>query len=140
MGLIPRAETYRESFQEFDLNGWFGTTTKGVFQIEHAERIPEIVSRAFALARTGRPGPVVIGLPEDMLRDRVQAQAVEPIRALQSVPGQDAIAQLEHLLATASKPLVILGGGGWTPQATRQVQHWPNATSCRLPSTLTAWT
>ncbi|VVN64732.1 thiamine pyrophosphate-dependent enzyme [Pseudomonas fluorescens] len=124
VGLIPRAETYRESFQEFDLNGWFGTTTKGVFQIEHAERIPEIVARAFALARTGRPGPVVIGLPEDMLRDRVQAQAVEPIHTLQSVPGQDAIAQLERLLATALKPLVILGGGGWTPQATRQVQQW----------------
>lgn len=124
VGLIPRTETYRESFQEFDLKGWFGTTTKGVFQIEHAERIPEIVARAFALARTGRPGPVVIGLPEDMLRDRVQAQAVAPIRTLQSVPGHDALAQLESLLAGASKPLVILGGGGWTTLATQQVQHW----------------
>lgn len=124
VGLIPRAETYRESFQEFDLNGWFGTTSKGVFQIEHAERIPEIVSRAFALARTGRPGPVVIGLPEDMLRDRVQAEAVMPVRSLQSVPGKDAVDELEQLLATAQKPLVILGGGGWTELATRQVQQW----------------
>jgi acetolactate synthase-1/2/3 large subunit len=124
VGLIPRAETYRESFQEFDLNGWFGTTTKGVFQIEHAERIPEIVSRAFALARTGRPGPVVIGLPEDMLRDRVEAEAVTPVRTLQSVPGKDAVDELEQLLATAQKPLVILGGGGWTELATRQVQQW----------------
>lgn len=124
VGLIPRAETYRESFQEFDLDGWFGTTSKGVFQIDHAERIPEIVSRAFALARTGRPGPVVIGLPEDMLRDRVQAQAVPPIRSLQAVAGPDAIAELESLLAGALKPLVILGGGGWTPLATRQVQQW----------------
>lgn len=124
VGLIPRSETYRESFQEFDLNGWFGTTTKAVFQIEHAERIPEIVSRAFSLSRTGRPGPVVIGLPEDMLRDRVQAQAVEPIVSLQSVPGDRAIKSLEGMLANATRPLVILGGGGWTPQASRQVQAW----------------
>lgn len=124
VGLIPRAETYRESFQEFDLNGWFGTTTKGVFQIEQAERIPEIVSRAFSLARTGRPGPVVIGLPEDMLCDCVQAEAVEPIVTLPSAPGDFAMKSLERLLADAQRPLVVLGGGGWTTQATRQVQAW----------------
>ncbi len=124
VGLIPRAETYRESFQEFDLKGWFSETSKAVFQIEHAERIPEIVSRAFALARTGRPGPVVIGLPEDMLRDQVQAQAVEPVRTLPSVPGEQALGHLQALLATASYPLVILGGGGWTPEAARQLQQW----------------
>lgn len=124
VGLIPRGETYRESFQEFDLKGWFGTTAKGVFQIEHAERIPEIVARGFALARTGRRGPVVIGLPEDMLRDRVQAQAVAPVITLQSAPGDRAMQSLEKLLADATRPLVILGGGGWTAQASRQVQAW----------------
>ena len=131
VGLIPRAETYRESFQEFDLKGWFGTTAKGVFQIEQAQRIPEIVSRAFALARSGRPGPVVIGLPEDMLRDVVDAKAVAPVDIQAGVPAAQTFAHLHAWLAEAQRPLVILGGGGWTPTAARQVQAW--AESLALP-------
>ncbi|SEJ58856.1 acetolactate synthase-1/2/3 large subunit [Pseudomonas linyingensis] len=134
VGLIPRAETYRESFQEFDLDGWFGSTAKAVFQIEHAERVPELVARAFAIARSGRPGPVVIGLPEDMLRDRVAVQATDSISVQPSVPAAQTMDELASLLATAARPLVVLGGGGWTPAASRQIQAW--AERYQLPVTV----
>ena len=124
VGLIPRADTYRESFQEFDLNAWFGSTAKAVFRVEDAARVPELVARAFYLARSGRPGPVVVGLPEDMLRDRVDVQGVESIRVLASEPPASALNALAQSLARASRPLVILGGGGWTPTASAQVRAW----------------
>lgn len=124
VGLIPRGHTHRESFQEFDLNGWFGTTTKNVLHIEQAERGPEIISRAFALAKSGRHGPVVVGLPEDMLRELAATGAAPSIRIVEAAPAGAALDELSRLLAAASRPLVILGGGGWTSEASLFVQEW----------------
>lgn len=124
VGLIPRQDTQREAFQEFDLRGWFGTTAKAVLEVGQAERAPEIISRAFATARSGRPGPVVVGLPEDMLRDTAAVSAAPPVRIAEPAPGEAALEEITALLAAAERPLVVLGGGGWTGEATRQVQRW----------------
>ncbi len=118
----------REAFQEVDFRSFFGPSTRGlaksVERVDDARRIPEYVARAFATAMNGRPGPVVLVLPEDMLTQKVVGQPlprVEPVRA-----GCDAqaLAQLRDKLLKARRPLVIAGGGGWTPQAAQALQRF----------------
>ncbi|MDM0034013.1 thiamine pyrophosphate-binding protein [Variovorax sp. J22P271] len=125
----------REAFQEVDYASFFGPSTKGfakrVERIDDADRIPEYVARAFATAMNGRPGPVVLVLPEDMLRRMTAArplQRVEPVAAW-SDPG--ALRTLRELLLKAERPLVIAGGGGWTPQAAQALQRF--AENWKLP-------
>lgn len=125
----------REAFQEVDYASFFGPSTKGfakrVERIDDADRIPEYVARAFATAMNGRPGPVVLVLPEDMLRTMTSArplQRVEPVAAW-SDPG--ALRTLRELLLKSQRPLVIAGGGGWTPQAAQALQRF--AENWRLP-------
>ncbi|WP_426517390.1 thiamine pyrophosphate-dependent enzyme [Diaminobutyricibacter sp. McL0618] len=125
VGLVPRNETDRESFQEFDLTGWFATTSKGVFRIDSAARAPEIISRAFALARSGRPGPVVVGLPEDMLTDVSPGTVVsQPIRSPAPVATEATVRHVQELLAGAERPLIVLGAMGWTSSTSTTVQRW----------------
>jgi acetolactate synthase I/II/III large subunit len=124
VGLVPRGETDREAFQEFDLHGWFGSTAKAVYRIDDAARVPELTARAFAEARSGRPGPVVVGLPEDMLRDVVEVPPAASVEVLAPEPATAAMERLAGLLAAAARPLVVLGGGGWTSEAVRHVQRW----------------
>ena len=90
---------------------------KWVAQIEDAARIPEYVFRAFQTATSGRPGPVVLALPEDMLAQVAEVSDTQKFRAARSAPSEDDLAALAAELAQASRPLVILGGGGWTPDA-----------------------
>jgi acetolactate synthase-1/2/3 large subunit len=107
----------REAFQELDYRAVFGTMVKWVTEIDDPARIPEIVSRAFHVAMNGRPGPVVIALPEDMLMERVSvadALAAEPI---ETWPGQTDMAHLQKMLWAAEKPLMILGGSRWSESA-----------------------
>jgi len=125
----------REAFQEVDYASFFGPSTKGfakrVERIDDADRIPEYVARAFATAMNGRPGPVVLVLPEDMLRSMTAARPlrrVEPVAAW-SDPG--ALRTLRELLLKAERPLVIAGGGGWTPQAAQALQRF--AENWKLP-------
>jgi acetolactate synthase-1/2/3 large subunit len=125
----------REAFQEVDYASFFGPSTKGfakrVERIDDADRIPEYVARAFATAMNGRPGPVVLVLPEDMLRRMTSARPlarVEPVAAW-SDPG--ALRTLRELLLKAERPLVIAGGGGWTPQAAQALQRF--AENWKLP-------
>ncbi len=126
VGLVPRGQTDREAFQEFDLRGWFGTTAKAVHRIDDAARVPELLARAFATARSGRPGPVVVGLPEDMLRDRAGegVAAVAPVEVAEPLPAPATMARFAELVRDAARPLVVLGGGGWSAAATEQVRHW----------------
>lgn len=124
VGLIPRGFRGREAFQEIDLTGTFGGTAKLVETIDSAERIPEQLVRAFAVAESGRPGPVVLGLPEDMLREQVAAVPLPPVPAPRSAVGPEELAELDGLLVGSTRPLVILGGSPWTDEATRQVQRW----------------
>ncbi|MCJ0763739.1 thiamine pyrophosphate-binding protein [Variovorax terrae] len=125
----------REAFQEVDFASFFGPSTKGfakrVERIDDARRIPEYVARAFATAMNGRPGPVVLVLPEDMLVQAVNAAPlprVEPVEAW-SDPGS--LRRLREMLLASQRPLVIAGGGGWTPQAAQALQRF--AENWKLP-------
>ncbi|MDP2450303.1 thiamine pyrophosphate-binding protein [Polaromonas sp.] len=118
----------REAFQELDYSSFFGPSTKGmakrVERIDDARRIPEYVARAFATAMNGRPGPVVLVLPEDMLTQRVDAQPLPRVEAVEAWSDPGSLRKLRELLLQSERPLVIAGGGGWTPQAAQALQRF----------------
>ena len=114
IGQIPFGETDRESFQEVDYRRMFGPLAKWVTQIDDAGRIPEIVAHAVDVATSGRPGPVVIALSEEMQKDLVTVPDRGPACVFAPQPDGAAMAALADLLSAAQKPLAILGGGGWT--------------------------
>ncbi|MDM0043931.1 thiamine pyrophosphate-binding protein [Variovorax dokdonensis] len=125
----------REAFQEVEYNSFFGPSTKGfakrVERIDDAERIPEYVARAFATAMNGRPGPVVLVLPEDMLARHVVAKPLPRVEAVQPWSDPGALRSLREMLMASSRPFVIAGGSGWTPQAAQALQRF--AENWRLP-------
>ena len=125
----------REAFQEVDYSSFFGPSTKGfakrVERIDSADRIPEYVARAFATAMNGRPGPVVLVLPEDMLTHTVEVATLPRVLPTKASPAPDALQTLREMLLKAERPLVIAGGGGWTPQAAQALQRF--AQDWRLP-------
>ena len=125
----------REAFQEVDFCAFFGPSTKGmakrVERIDDAARIPEYVSRAFATAMNGRPGPVVLVLPEDMLAQLVPSRPLPLIQAVEAWSDPGSLRQLRELLLQSQKPFVIAGGGGWTPQAAQSLQRF--AENWQLP-------
>ena len=127
----------REAFQEMDFRRMFGPMAKWVAQIDDAARIPELVSQAFHRAVSGRPGPVVIALPEDMLTDHAEAEDVAPYKIVQPYPGVADLEAMRGLLSHARQPLMILGGGGWTAAAVDNIRmfaeanHLPVGTSFR---------
>jgi acetolactate synthase-1/2/3 large subunit len=104
----------REAFQEVDYARMFGGLAKWATEIDSLERIPEIVAKAFTIAMSGRPGPVVIGLPEEVLFGTGIAPAAPQVRIAHAAPEPDALVELQALLAAATKPLVVVGGTGWT--------------------------
>ena len=122
IGQIPFAETDRESFQEVDYRRMFAPLAKWVTQIDDARRIPEIVAHAVDVATTGRPGPVVIALSEEMQHALVDVSDLGPASVSRPQPDPAAIEAMGVLLAAARKPLAILGGGGWTA-AGREAIH-----------------
>jgi acetolactate synthase-1/2/3 large subunit len=124
VGLIPRLHRYRRAFQEINLHGLFSSMAKLVETIDDAARIPEHVARAFAVASSGRPGPVVVGLPEDMLHDVVDVPGAVPVPVPDGAVGSDDLDRLEGLLAAARRPVVLLGGNRWTGTAVRKVRGW----------------
>jgi len=117
VGQVGREMRDREAFQELDYRAVFGTMAKWATEIDDPSRIPEIVSRAFHTACNGRPGPVVIALPEDMLRDRVAVADATAFEPVENWPGADDINQLQKLLGEAKRPVVLIGGSRWTEQA-----------------------
>src|SRR5580693_4383696 len=114
VGQVAREMREREAFQELDYRAVFGTMTKWATEIDDPARVPEIVSRAFHVATSGRPGPVVIALPEDMLVERVAVADVAPARPIETSPGTAEMAELSDLLGKAERPIVILGGSRWS--------------------------
>lgn len=117
IGQVASDQRDREAFQEVDYRAMFGPLAKWVAEIDRADRIPEYVSRAFHVAQSGRPGPVVLALPEDMLSGPAEGQAA-PAASLPSGKAADAdIAAAIALLEQAERPMAIIGGGGWTPAA-----------------------
>lgn len=125
----------REVFQEVDYQSFFGPSTKGfakrVERIDDARRIPEYVARAFATAMNGRPGPVVLALPEDMLVQEVDMAPLARVEPVQAWSDPGALRTLREMLLAAKRPFVIAGGSGWTPQSAQALQRF--AENWKLP-------
>ncbi|MFL5455234.1 MAG: thiamine pyrophosphate-binding protein [Myxococcales bacterium] len=117
----------REAFQEIDFRRMFGELSKWVAQIDDARRIPEYVSHAFHTAMSGRPGPVVLALPEDMLEEQAVAKTVPPAQRIAASPSQEQMARLRAILAGARRPIVLVGGSGWTAQACDDLRRFAEA-------------
>ncbi len=108
----------REAFQEVDYRQMFAPLAKWVAEIDQTERIPEYVSQAYHLAQSGRPGPVVLALPETMLSAECEVADAQPAAEVEAKAAPDDMAAFARLLETAERPMVILGGGGWSRAAT----------------------
>ncbi len=121
----------REAFQEIDYRQMFRPIAKWVAQIDRAERIPEYLSHAFHVAMSGRPGPVVLSLPEDMLSASATVADAAPYKRVQAAPAPDEIARLVELLSSATQPLMILGGSGWDVKSLDAIRTF--AESWQLP-------
>lgn len=113
VGLVPVNDREREAFQEFSLTGWFGSTAKRVLTIDDPERAGELTAEAMRIAASGRPGPVVVGLPEDVLVRMVEREAASPVAPAAPVPAEADLVQLLERLARAERPAFVVGGDGW---------------------------
>src|SRR5713101_1104369 len=132
VGQVARHQIDREAFQEVDFRKMYAPLAKWVAQIDLAERVPELVNQAFQVATSGRPGPVVLALPEDMLRDQRAAAVVGPYRAVHAHPGAADLAELRRLLAAAERPIMLVGGSGWSDAAAADIARF--ATANELPA------
>ena len=117
VGQVPRSYLEREAQQEIEYRTMFGPLAKWVAEINQVERIPELVHRAFRVAASGRPGPVVLVLPEDMLEDRTAAADCPPAPLARAHPGREELAAVRNLLDNAERPIVIVGGAPWSDAA-----------------------
>jgi acetolactate synthase-1/2/3 large subunit len=140
IGQVPRPQMEREAFQEVDYRRMLGPLTKWVAQIDQADRIPEFVNRAIRVATSGRPGPVALVLPEDMLREMADVTDLPPVSAVRNAPAPDDMTDFRALLAQAARPLVILGGSNWSKAGRRAIRefaernHLPVGTGFRRQS------
>ena len=121
VGQVARGAKGREAFQELDYRAVFGTMAKWVVDIDDPARLPELISRAFHVATSGRPGPVVIALPEDMLTQTAAVADALPYQVTETDPGAAALQELQERLQAAERPVVILGGSRWSAQAVQDV-------------------
>lgn len=134
IGQVGRGMTDREAFQEMDYRQVFGQMAKWVAQIDDAARIPEYLSRAWKTALSGRPGPVVLALPEDMLADEVSVADLIPRPVPQPAPQPAAIHDLATRLAQAKKPLMLVGGPGWSAEIGEQAMAFAERTGLPVAS------
>jgi acetolactate synthase I/II/III large subunit len=114
VGQVARRMRGREAFQELDYRAVFGSMTKWVTEIDDPARVPEIVSRAFHVAANGRPGPVVVALPEDMLTERVAVGDAPPYQPVEASPGRHDMDEFATLLSKSERPMILIGGSRWT--------------------------
>ena len=127
VGQVPRAFRGREAWQELDYGDVFGGIAKAAWEIDSVDRIPEHMSEAFSIALSGRPGPVVLALPEDVLAEESAVADAAPFEAEPSAPEAEDLERLRELLAGAERPLVVVGEGGWTADTSRDVQAFCEA-------------
>lgn len=137
IGQVASDQVEREAFQEVDYRRMFGQMAKWVVQIDDVARIPELVSQAFHRAVNGRPGPVVVALPEDMLTDHASVSDVPAHKKIEISAGAEQLQELTELVKQAERPVVMLGGSGWDKQAVADMEvfctanNLPVATSFR---------
>ncbi len=137
IGQVASDQVEREAFQEVDYRRMFGQMAKWVVQIDDVARIPELVSQAFHRAVNGRPGPVVVALPEDMLTDHASVSDVPAHKKIKISAGAEQLQELTELVKQAERPVVMLGGSGWDKQAVADMEvfctanNLPVATSFR---------
>ena len=127
VGQVGREMMEREAFQEMDFRRFFGQVSKWSAEIQDPGRIPELVSRAFHVATSGRPGPVMLSLPEDMLTELSGVGDARTYRAVQAHPGPGDMEQLRTMLVAAKQPVMMLGGGTWTPKAVADIATFAEA-------------
>ncbi|HKJ52768.1 MAG TPA: thiamine pyrophosphate-binding protein [Gammaproteobacteria bacterium] len=131
IGQVARQDIEREAFQEIDYRRMFSQLAKWVAQIDDAARIPEYLNRAFSVATAGRPGPVVLALPEDMLTDPTDAGDAAPWLPVAASAADEDISRATEMLAAAERPLIIVGGSGWSDALRLQLQDF--AAAARIP-------
>lgn len=120
IGQIATDRRHREMFQEVDYQQFFGGMVKWVAEIDTADRVPEMLSRAYHVATSGRPGPVVLALPEDALQQLSEVESQINVRQTETYPGVEQLNRMQSLIEQAKKPLVIVGGSRWSETATAQ--------------------
>src|SRR3984885_5656245 len=121
VGQVARDMKEREAFQELDYRAVFGSMTKWTTEIDDPARVPEIVSRAFHTAANGRPGPVVVAIPEDMLIERVAVADAPPFALIETSPGPAEMERFAQMLGAARAPIILLGGSRWSQEACDRV-------------------
>ncbi len=140
VGLIPIVDRGRESFQEFDINAWFGSTAKKVVTLDDAASAALVVDDAMHTAMSGRPGPVVIGLPEDVITHMVDGgQPVKPRALAVAEPSVSAMTELGERFAEARKPLIVVGGEGWTQESSDALVRWAAASNIPVAADFRAY-
>jgi acetolactate synthase I/II/III large subunit len=122
IGQVPRSHRHREDFQEVDYEAMFGSVAKWVATVTDASRLPEYLSRAVRTSITGRPGPVVLALPEDVLWEEATVEDAPTVSSARSAPSPEDLRLLEGWLRTAQRPTVIVGGSGWDVTALDNLQ------------------
>src|SRR5579871_5580215 len=127
VGQIPHEDTGRDAFQEVDYRQMFAPLAKWVTQIDHARRIPEIVAHAVDVATSGRPGPVVIALSEEMQKDRIVVRDIPRRATSVAFPDPAALLEMRRMLASAKRPVAVVGGSCWTPAGRAALQQFLRA-------------
>jgi acetolactate synthase-1/2/3 large subunit len=127
VGQVPRAHRGREAFQELDYAGLFGEIAKWVVEVESAGAFADVAAQAFHIAMSGRPGPVVVALPEDVLAEEADVADAPRYEAERAAPAATELERVHGLLTRAERPLVVVGGGGWSEEAAGALQAWAEA-------------
>jgi acetolactate synthase I/II/III large subunit len=135
VGQVAREMREREAFQELDYRAVFGPMTKWATEIDDPARVPEIVSRAFYTAANGRPGPVVVAIPEDMLVERVAVADAPPFSLIETSPGPAELERFAQMLSGARSPILLLGGSRWSQQASDRVARFAQKYSLPVATT-----
>src|ERR1043166_1523765 len=135
VGQVARRMREREAFQELDYRAVYGSIAKWATEIDDPARIPELISRAFYVATSGRPGPVVIALPEDMLTERAAVADAPAFEPVETSPGPEEMKRFGELIANAKSPILLLGGSRWSAEACMQVQNFAENFSLPVATT-----
>ena len=138
IGQAAQSHLDREAFQEVDFKAMFAPLAKWAAEIREADRIPEYVARAFHTATSGRPGPVVLSLPEDVLSAPCNAPPTRPYQRTDTTTSREAVRRVHAMIMRAAEPLLVLGGPGWTGEAIADIRKYAETFDLRVVTTFRA--